>query len=414
MQERLFVEEPTLSVADLSAAVAGVVARAFPDEVWVRGEIADLNRAPSGHVYFTLAGDDACIAVTLFESDRQVVNGILRRAGGAVRMTDGTEVRIRARVSWFARRGTLQLRMVAIDPAYTLGRLAEDRERLVRVLAASGVLAKQSSLALAAVPLRVGLVTSEHSAAAADFLQTLAATGWAWQVTLVDTRVQGVEAVDSLVAALATLGAHVSLDGPLDVICVVRGGGARTELAVFDQERVVRAIAECPVPVLTGIGHEIDNAVADLAAHRSYKTPTACAAALVAAVAAFLDRCAQIERRVGRAAVLAVERADGRLERASGRAAGASRHHLRATELALEAAGRRLARDARRVTTDATRSLDANATRVSALDPARALARGWSVTHRADGTLVRVPGDVTAGDELVTTVTGGEVRSVAR
>ena len=130
MQEPLFSEEPTLSVAELNAGIGTVLSRAFPDEVWVRGEVANLNRPPSGHVYFDLVGDGCALGVTLWASDKQVVNAVLRRAGGAVRMTDGTEVRIRVRVSWYAERGRVSLRMLSIDTAYTLGRLAEARELL--------------------------------------------------------------------------------------------------------------------------------------------------------------------------------------------------------------------------------------------------------------------------------------------
>ena len=105
VQEALFAEEPTLTVAELNADIGAVLARAFPAEIWVRGEIANLSRPPSGHVYFDLVDGDCSLAVTLWASDRQVVNAVLKRSGGAVRMTDGTEVRIRVRVSWYAKRG---------------------------------------------------------------------------------------------------------------------------------------------------------------------------------------------------------------------------------------------------------------------------------------------------------------------
>src|SRR3954452_8072533 len=237
-QDALFAatEEPTFSVAELNAGIGTVLARAFPDEVWVRGEIANLSRPQSGHVYFDLVDGDCALAVTLWASDRQVVNAVLRRSGGAVRMTDGTEVRIRVRVTWYARRGQVALRMLSIDTAYTLGRLAEARELLLQRLRMEGLLTLQPALPLAAVPLRVGLVTSDNSAAAHDFLQTLEASGFGWQVVLADARVQGLDAEASVLAALERL-----RTAELDVVCVVRGGGARTDLAVFDSEAIARA-----------------------------------------------------------------------------------------------------------------------------------------------------------------------------
>ena len=407
-QVPLFEQEPTYSVAELSAGIGAVLARAFPDEVWVQGEIANLQRASSGHVYFDLVGDGCRLRVTLWESDKRVVNAVLRRAGGSVRMSDGTEVRLRARVQWWAEGGQASLRMLSIDTAYTLGRLAEARELLVQRLRAAGLLELQSRLVLAAVPLRVGLITSEGSAAAADFLHTLEISGHAWQVALADARVQGVEAEISVVAALRSL---ERVEPAVDVICIVRGGGARTDLAAFDSETIAEAVARCPIPVLTGIGHEVDTTVADLVAHARHKTPTACAAALVSTVVAFRERLDGAWASIAQLGVLALARAAGNLERSSGRAASAARQHLRAQDSSLEACTRRLAARPARLLDGAARSLDATEARVRGLDPAQVLARGWSITRDADGRLVRSTADVAPGAALVTTVADGELRS---
>jgi exodeoxyribonuclease VII large subunit len=140
-QEPLFHVEPTYSVAELNQSIGLVLGRVFADEVWVRGEIANLSRPGSGHVYFDLVGEGCSINVTLWASDKQVVNAVLKRAGGAVRITDGTEVRIRGRVTWWGERARVALRMLSIDTAYTLGRLAEARELLVQALGRDGLLA---------------------------------------------------------------------------------------------------------------------------------------------------------------------------------------------------------------------------------------------------------------------------------
>ena len=382
MQEPLFAQEPTFTVAELNTGIGAVLGRAFPDELWVRGEIANLSRPPSGHVYFDLVDPEAALSVTLWASDRQVVNAVLRRAGGAVRMTDGTEVRIRVRVSWYPRRGQVSLRMLSIDTAYTLGRLAEARELLLQRLRAEGLLARQPSLALAPVPLRVGLVTSDGSAAAHDFLTTLEGSGYGFDVVLSDARVQGIEAEASVLEALARFAA-----ASVDVVCVVRGGGARTDLAVFDSEAIARAIAAYPIPVFTGIGHEVDTTVADLVAHRRCLTPTACAGALVDRVAEWCARLHDRRRAIARAAMRAVDTAT------------------------IDRLARQLGRDAPRALEHATRQLDGVEARVRALDPARTLARGWSITRDGEGRLVRSAGDVRSGTSLVTTVADGVVRS---
>ncbi|MGI8664129.1 MAG: exodeoxyribonuclease VII large subunit [Acidimicrobiales bacterium] len=407
MQEALF-EEPTLTVGALNAGIGGALQRAFPRDLWVRGEVRDLSRPASGHVYFDLCGDGCTIPVTLWASDRSVVNAVLRRAGGAVRITDGTEVRLRAQLSWRAERGRVALRMLSIDTAFTLGRLAEARELLVHRLRAEGVMQRQQHHALPIMPLRVGLITSVGSAAEADFLRTLEGSGRAFEVSRADARVQGVEAERSLLAALIALEAA---DPPLDVICIVRGGGAKTDLAAFDLEAVARAIASCSVPVLTGIGHEIDVSVADLVAHRSFKTPTACAGALVEAVERFCLRLDDNANRCQRAAAVAFERASARLHRTSGRVAAGARHHVQRQDSALGVHSARLA-------TLPTRALEGRSVRltsieaqVRSLDPERILARGWSITRDADGRAVRLAASLLPGVAITTTFADGSVRS---
>src|SRR5690606_30731872 len=137
------------------------------------------------------------------------------------------------------------------------------RAELLARLRAEGLLDRQAALALPPVPLRVGLVTSRGSAAEADFLDELARSGFAFHVIAVDVRVQGTGAPRAIARGIASAAARAC-----DVLAVVRGGGARTDLAAFDQEVVARTIAACPTPVLTGVGHEIDRSVADEVAHR--------------------------------------------------------------------------------------------------------------------------------------------------
>ncbi len=445
----------TYTVAELSRIISQAISRALPEEVWVEGEIRDLSRPASGHVYFSLVdadGDDAAapmLPVTLFASDKLAVNRVLQRSG-AVRMTDGVQVRIRGQVSHYAARGTVQLRMTWIDTDYTLGKLAAERERLIRSLDQRGLLEKNRSLPLPLVPLRVGLLTSAGSAAEADFIDELRRSGFGWRVRKVDARVQGAEAVRDVVAGLATLVAD-----DVDAVALVRGGGAQTDLAAFDSEEIAVAVANCPIPVLTGIGHEIDVAVVDLVA-RSHKTPTACAAALVDVVGEFvarLNELAAATSRVTRGRVEIARRtlshAADRLER-SASVAGARAHQklrslesqtLRESRLLLRrnddlvtATGHRISRTgafhldgatatvdrmAAMVGTTATRStlharnrLDDLEHRLDLLDPERLLARGWSITRTASGEIVMRPADAEPGTTLRTTVAGGEITSV--
>ncbi len=432
--------DSTWSVSQLAAAIGETIRDAFGAEIWVRGEIIGYSRAASGHIYFNLvepgAGDDrrgARMRVALFKGRQRFVNRDLAEAGGLT-LDDGIEVRIRAEVQYYEGGGQVQLIMSGVDPHFTLGVLAADRERTLAALASEGLLRRNAAAPLPLVPLRVGLVTAHNSAAYADFVHELAASGYAFEVLLCDARVQGATAEADLIAALGTLAGT-----DVDVIAMVRGGGDRTDLLAFDLASVARAVALCPLPVFCGIGHEIDTSVADQVAHTAAKTPTACAAALVAHVAAFDDRLSRTRREVDRVArsrtaaaatrlaaarstlgLLAERRlgrprallgqmrlrlghhaqrhcqaADGSLIGARG-ALGRTRAHTRRAAAVLRSQRARLQRSSTRRLDEASVRLRSASALVSAVAPERLLARGFSITRAADGAIVRempAPGD---------------------
>jgi exodeoxyribonuclease VII large subunit len=371
-------EDHTLTVTELADTVGAAIIRALPEPVWVRGEIRDLSRhEASGHVYFTLVDPDddrpaaARLPVTLFSSDKDAINWKLKRSG-AGRMTDGTEVRIFGVVSHYASRGTVQFRMTWIDPEFTLGRLAAQREAMVRRLADEGLLDRNRSLPMPAVPLRVGLVTSVGSAAYADFLHELGAGGFSWNIVVHDARVQGSGAPASLVTAIR------SLEKMVDVIALVRGGGAQTELAAFDDEDVARAIALCLVPVVTGIGHEVDVVVADRVAHASYKTPTAAAAGLVGIVRRAGEHLGSLSQRIEQAASRALHRSRLGVEQVAGRINRETRRALRSSNRTMDRAAVRITdRSARPAVAAARRlrGLEARLQRTGVVHVSRASAR---------------------------------------
>ncbi len=419
----------TYTVAGLSEAIGQAIATAFPDQVWVRGEIRDLQRPHSGHVFFALVDPDderVRIPVALFATEKHLVNRVLMRSG-AVRMTDGVDVRIRGEVMHYAARGSVQIRMTLIDPDYTVGKLAAERARVLQALARDGLLTRNGEIPLPLVPLHIGLVTSRGSAAEADFLATIEASRYRFDVQMVDARVQGVDAVSTLLTALDRL------DGAVDVVAVVRGGGSATDLAAFDDERLARRIALMRTPVFTGIGHEIDRSVADEVAARSYKTPTETAAALVAMVSGFDHDLAARRRGIADAArrrLMATETAldarRGRVVKASQLVTSAERRRLDVAVRRITTAAERSESHARRTLGErtsrlvgtapralerASRELTARRGRMAAADPARLLLRGWSITRTADGEIVRDPGSLQSGDVLVTRVAAGELSS---
>jgi exodeoxyribonuclease VII large subunit len=470
---------PTWSVAEVCEAISLVVGDAFPDELWVRGRIHDLRRTRPGHVYFDLvdvAADDQPswdtprLASVAFRGHLRGIEAVLTKVGN-LQLEDGIDVRVRGRLDYYPPQGRVQLIVTAIDPRHTLGQLAADRDAVLRSLEHAGLLGRNGRLPMPVLPMRIGLVTSEGSAAYEDFCHELRASPYGFTVLLADARVQGADAEASLVAALATLAQH-----DVDVLCVVRGGGARTDLLAFDSANVARAVATAPVPVLVGIGHEIDRSVVDEVAHTAFKTPTACAAALVTRVGQAVARLDDIAARTRGAVSGRLTAAAGRLDaradtlvtlahrhlRAGERHLGAgtdrlgvlAHRHLRAGERHLGARAGVVADLSRRRLRAATQHLDVRAGGVAALaqrrlrgadlevrtgtgrlrtyadrpllsaaaslqradsvvravHPDRTLARGFSITRTGDGRLLQSP-DVDAGTALVTQLAAGTVRS---
>jgi exodeoxyribonuclease VII large subunit len=420
---------PTYSVGELADAINGALRRRFDDGVWVRGEIQGWNERGQ-HAYFRLVEDTgdgkAVVNVQFFANSRAKLRPLLMK--NRLHLADGLKVRIFGHLDFFAPSGQLGLKMSGIDPRFTLGELALERDAVVRRLSEAGLLDRNKRRVLSPAPLRVGVVTSMASAAWADFLHEIERSGLAFQLRIIDVRVQGEWAVTEVTAAVRTLGRH----SDLDAVVVVRGGGSRSELATFDHEAIATAIAMSPLPVFTGLGHEIDRSVADEVAHSALKTPTACAAALVEHVLTFRQHTelawSAIERLADRnlqaattevtdlaqgirhRVVAAVDRADERLTNRVQRVrAGAGRVVDRA-DVQLQSAAAAVRRAPQRLDPE-LRHLDAVAERVRLLDPVNTMARGWSITRTATGRTVRAAQDLQPGDEIVTTFASGTARS---
>ena len=404
---------PTLSVEELSHLLKDGLATLFPEDLWVEGQVSNFHDARSGHAYFDLVEPSAVpgravaakLSVALFKGARIGVDHTLA-AAGELALANDLQLRIRARLDFYPPSGRLQLIMNGVDPAFTLGRLAAERERLLHALADEGLLRANRANPIPVPPLRVGLVTSIGSAAHADFSEEISRSGFPFTVLERDARVQGDGSAVDLAEALHMVATHQP-----DVIALVRGGGSATDLAAFDAEVLARTIATLDVAVVTGIGHEVDRAVADEVAHTAFKTPTACAVAIVGQVAAFADAVADLQESIAQRAGASTARSTDLLDDLAQRTA-------RSATAVLDRRADRLDDQVKRLRRSPLATLDRQAERLAgitnnlrALDPARILARGWSITRLADGTLVRSVTDTAVGDTLVTHVAGGTVTS---
>ncbi|MBM46595.1 MAG: exodeoxyribonuclease VII large subunit [Acidimicrobiaceae bacterium] len=382
-------ETHTWSVGDLCEAIRDTFTAVFPEEIWIEGEISSLKFHSSGHVYFDLIEPDNSgnhvdkMSVALWKGRRNSVESVLSRADAGP-LTEGIKIRIRGELSFYAPQGRVQLLMTAIDPHHTLGQLSIDRERVLQSLSKDGLLETNRSLRLSPVPLHVGLVTSDGSAAYNDFVDEISSSRYPFKISLAHSSVQGTDAEASLITAIQALA-----NTDADVIAVVRGGGARTDLLAFDLENVARAVALAGTPVFSGIGHEIDRSVVDEVAHTAFKTPTACAAALVQTVAAFDQALGDSARRIANLANSCHDRAAALISSSARSINDRARRTLDVKNGQLNAASNRL-RDLSLMAID--RNLERcnrNFDLLQALDPSRTLARGFSITRDEHGKVIR-------------------------
>ncbi len=388
-----------MSVSEVTARVKEHLETRFAD-VWVAGEVSNLTRASSGHVYLSLKDDAA------------LLRGVIWRAAAAqlaIDPADGLQVVCHGRLEVYAPRGTYQL---TIDRLHALGTGAlEARLRRLRdALDREGLFAPGRKRPIPAFPRRIALVTSPTGAAIADFLTALFARWKGSEVIVVPSRVQGAGAAEELAAALA---AAARLAPPVDVIALVRGGGSLEDLWAFNEEVLVRAVAGSPIPVVSGVGHEIDVTLADLAADMRALTPTDAAARVspdgpqVAAAVAALGL--RLQGGLGRRLALARERV---VQLARSRIFADPSRLVRDRRLAVDQQAARLRRLAGAAVARGRERLAAAAGRLEAGSPLHLLARGWSVTIRTpDRAALRSVAGLRAGDELVTQLADGRLWS---
>ena len=283
-QPRLGTRERPLRVAQLLHGANRVLDRQIAT-IWVEGEVESLVRATSGHLYFALKDARSQIRAVMWRSDAQRLK---------FRLEDGLSVLCRGRVAIYDRDGKFQLYAQVIEPA-GLGADALAFEQLKARLAADGLFALDRKRPLPLLPRRIGVVTSKSGAAVRDIIRAVQRR-FPVPILIADARVQGPSAPAAIARAIAALGRCPGVD----VLIVGRGGGSAADLAAFNDERVVRAVVACAVPVISAVGHEVDLSLTDLAADRRAATPTMAGEMAVPVLADMAKRLAGEERRLRR------------------------------------------------------------------------------------------------------------------
>jgi exodeoxyribonuclease VII large subunit len=395
-------DEP-MSVSEVTARVKDLLeSDEVLADVRVTGEIGNISRPASGHLYFTLKDGQSQIKCAMWRQQAQRLRAVPKL---------GDAVVVRGRVGVYERDGAYQLYVESLLQQGA-GDLHAEFERLKQMLADEGLFDQTRKRPLPAYPRRLGVVTSSSAAAFQDILNVLSRRYPLVEVLLSHTLVQGADAPAMIVQAIDRLCALPDGMKP-DVIVVARGGGSLEELWAFNDERVARAIAGCPIPVVSGVGHEIDFTLADFAADLRAPTPSAAAELItpdieelkqaVDDLSATLD--GEVLLRIGnaRSQVMSLWRALRHLSPAS--AIEGQRIQLDALRERMAAARQHMI-DLRRLQLDGLRGA------LNALGPQATLARGYAIVLR-EGVVVKHAADVQAGDALTLRVSDGDIAARA-
>lgn len=381
----LVEDSDVLTVHQFAKIVNATLDDIFYEGVWVEGEIEKINNW-NGHLFVEIIdggkNDRIKLDCTLWQAHAVRIKKKLDAHG--IAMKAGMRIRFFGKPT-LKKNSSLSLVVEDVDAQFAVGDIAKKREELIKRLVDSGMANLNKMCEVPLVPLRIGVVSSAGAAGWADAKKHLVESGFGFTVLFVNVTVQGNTAPPQIAAAITTLGKR----SDVDVILVMRGGGSRSDLAAFDEEQVAMAIVKCPIPVFVGVGHEIDTSVADVVAHTSCKTPTACADEVIDYVAEFVDSVDSIARLV--------------------------RSH---TQTALERARKTMSLSTERVRVRSNAALIAQRnrmelieTKVKLLDPVMTMARGWSITRDAQGNVVRSVSDVAVGDVITTSLADGSVTS---
>ncbi len=424
-----------LSVGEITSAIKQMLEDEFPF-VWVRGQVTNLSRPQSGHLYFTLKDEAACLNVVWFRPRRRRESGVDPLTGEvlepgpgmAASLANGQEILCGGRITVYEPRGQHQL-VAELVQATGLGRLHLEFEALKRDIAARGWFSQDRKRLLPRRPERVAVVTAPTGAAIRDFLELASARGSGCAIRVYPALVQGDEAPAAIARAMALANEHAWAQ----VLVLIRGGGSLEDLWAFNTLQVAQAVHDSALPVLAGIGHEVDVSIADMVADVRAATPSHAAQLLWPERAALAQEVDALELALARAAeawlaaredrlrtlgrglawlspAQRLERFEERRAALTARLEKAARDRLAQDASALDTAESRLGRVVQSLLDRTERRLELLAARLQGLDPARPLERGYAlVTVRATGRLLREPGQVAPGDALDISLARGRV-----
>ena len=426
-------------ISELNNYIKDVIQAGFPQPLWVCGEIQGYDRNKNKpHVFFELVEKNpdsndiiAKIGLVIFSGRKSHIEKVLKQTQNAFSLKDDIEVKFLCKIDFYAPHGAVRLAVEDIDPVYTLGKLAQEKQKLIALLKQKGVFDKNKLLQLPLVPLHIGLITADDSAAYNDFCSELSKSGFGFKVFLRNALMQGKKTEADVSQAIQEL---QKLDF-LDVIVITRGGGSLADLSYFDSQLIAETIAACQLPVLSGIGHEINITITDLAAHTYAKTPTAIAQFLVEGVHQFLEATQEKIEKIFDLALGRIEEQSHHLKDYAVRLQSGTQTYFKEHEekiirwqevlkgrpsVLLRDYGKNLSRiqddlsKRVRMTLQNEQLKLKNYTKmIGLLHPVNTLKRGFSITRNKEGRVIKTISEIKAEDRIETQFIDGRLESQA-
>ena len=386
------------TVTAITLAIKQMMEGVFRD-VFVEGEVSNLREAASGHIYFDLKDREALLAAVMFKWDA-------RKYG--LELQEGVQVRVWGSLSCYAKQGKYQI-VVKTAEALAKGNLFLEFEKLKKKLEAEGLFAPEHKKEIPAYPQRIGVVTSPTGAAVRDILSVLKRRSPHLEILIAPVLVQGDEAAAQIAQAIADLN---RFQPGLDVLLVGRGGGSMEDLWAFNEEIVARAIFNSKIPVISCVGHEVDFTIADFVADLRAPTPSAAAELVVQNSQNTQQHIVQLQKRLLQSVSLFYERAKRRFDLAlNSRVFKNPETLLQPKELELDELSQRLENAWKAKLAAFTHRFELAQNKLQALGPQAILKRGYSITRRADGSVICRVNQTEPGETVFIQVQDGMIRS---
>lgn len=405
-----------LTLRQLNLMVRDAIEMQMPDEYWVEAELAEC-RERGGHCYLELIEKEdttntpvAKASAKCWRQTWQMIQPYFQRTTGQALRT-GMKVLLKVYAQFHETYGFSWI-VTDIDPTYTLGDMARKRQEIIRQLKEEGVFDLQRELCIPLFAKRIAVISAAEAAGYGDFCRQLEDNeyGFKFETTLFPAIMQGEQVESSVVAALNTIYQSIR---DFDVVVIIRGGGATSDLSGFDTLALAENVAQFPIPVITGIGHDRDESILDMVANTRVKTPTAAAALLIDNLRQVLERINNAQQRITLAIHQRIANHKSRLTSLQTLIPALVERTLSNAKHRIELLENRLPAVTERIITNQKHKLSQIELMLQSYDPQLLLKRGYSITLM-NGRAIRDPQELKVGDEIETRVEKGTIRSVVK